>query len=255
MKLSSDSTTRTVLRMIGEEELIRIDEYVDDLLTKDYISFSNENDVFKYFNELLNQVSQEDCKYLRYYTGIDYNQINSLLRGYWDYEKSGILTNEKKQEYLNLANKIKEIIDSINNVSLLDNFKTYRGINISSLRRYGVNNINDVLNLKGQYLYDKAFTSTSLIRNNSFFNKELEYHSPCNVEIEYLFPKENVEGFPLITNDTSYSNIQSEFLINSGSLVKVVDVQIIDNNAYMKVVYIPHKIWDNSKVISNCKSK
>ena len=45
----------------------------------------------------------------------------------------------------------------------------------------------------------------------------------------------------------SYSKNQSEFLINSGTLTRIVDVMINDDGkVYMTAVIIPKKVWDKS---------
>lgn len=57
---------------------------------------------------------------------------------------------------------------------------------------------------------------------------------------------EATDGIPLIDNNLSYSNSQSEFLLNNDSLSKIIDVNIVDGKAYIKMAYIPKKIWDLS---------
>ena len=101
-------------------------------------------------------------------------------------------------------------------------------------------------NLENKYYYESGFTSTSLVRDKSFFNRELEYHEFCNIEIEYLIPGESNDGIPLINDDLSYSKVQSEYLINKGSLSKIIDVKVKPDGklAHMKAVLIPEKMWN-----------
>lgn len=102
-----------------------------------------------------------------------------------------------------------------------------------------------------------GFTSTSLIRDKSFFDRDLEYHEKCDVEIEFLIPKECNEGIPLINKDLSFSSEEeSEFLLDSHSLSKIIDVKISEDKkkAYLKGVFIPKKIYDKAYREENNKS-
>ena len=239
----------TIMRFIGNDELKSIESFIDNMKKRDYVTFENEEQINSYFDEYMSNYyrncSYYDIESLRYYTGISFNQINSLLRGFWNYETNGLLTDEKRKEYMGIANDLSNALSKLPD-SLPSNIKVYRGVNISSFKDYGISNINDLKNMVGQYFYDGGFTSASLLRNKSFFDRDLEWHDPCNIEIEYLIPYECSDGIALISDDLSYSKSQAEFLINKSSLSKIIDVSISEDGtkAYLKAAFIPRKIWD-----------
>ena len=82
--------------------------------------------------------------------------------------------------------------------------------------------------------------------NISFFDREFDYHNDCNIEIEYIIPQECSDGIPVINENMSYSVSQCEFVINSDSLSRIVDVRVDKeaNKAYIKVILIPTKVWN-----------
>ena len=197
-----------------------------------------------YLETLYRNNNYSELEKLRYYTGYSFRDINALLRGKWNYEVNGLLTEEKRKEYMKLSEDIRKLI--LNSPKLLASIKTYRGASLSQFYSCGVTKLEDLINLKGQYLYDEAFTSTSLMRNTSFFNRDLEYHEQCPIEIEYLIPEGSNDGVPLITEDLSYSSVQNEYLINSSNFSKILDVVISEDKkrAYMKVLLVPEKVYN-----------
>ena len=248
MKRSNDRITNMVLNYIGEETLNNIDSFSDNLKNQPHINFSKYEELNNFFgNGVYDNISNQEIDSIRYYTGISYREINAVLRDNWTYETNGLLTEEKKHEYLELANEIGNSIEKV--APLPGNIATYRGVDLSSFKRYGVNTLEDLLNLKGEYFYEQAFTSTSLIRSASFFDRDLEWHSRCNIEIKYIIPAYSTEGVPLLDTNTSYSSNQSEYLINKSSLSKIVDVQLSEDRtkAYVTMALIPQKVWDKQK--------
>lgn len=254
MYQNKDIATKMILRFIGEDNITHIDEYVDEILNTESHRFESVEDIENFFKDYLDSInnilSEEDIDLLRYYTGIAYREINAILRNNWNYEVNGGLTDEKKQYYNKFARELKTALNK--SIQLPSNIITYRGTNLDSFKRLGIFSLQDLSKLKNNYIYESGFTSTSLLRNRSFFNKSLEWHQNCNIEIEYIIPKDTDDSMPLLTQDTSYSKIQTEFLINSGSLIKIIDVKVNldDNTAYLKAVYIPQNIW-NREYIQN----
>ena len=61
-----------------------------------------------------------------------------------------------------------------------------------------------------------------------------------------MIPCESNDGMPLIDDNLSYSKKQNEFLINKGSVSKIVDVRINSEKtkAYVKAILVPQKILD-----------
>lgn len=248
-----------ILKFIGKETMSNVELFINDVLLRNYITFTSEEEIDNLFNSymagFISNHSYDEIEKIRYYTGVDFNNINSILRGTWNYDKNGILTEEKKEESLRLADSLDNIMGTM--PTLPTNIKTYRGVSLASFKDYGISSLSELTKLIGQYYFESGFTSTSLLRNKSFFNRKLEWHDDCNIEIEYLIPEECNDGLPLITDDLSYSKVQSKFLINKDSLSKVIDVIVSEDEkmAYLKVVFIPKKIWDKSYVDEIVKSK
>ena len=237
-----------ILKFIGKDTITDVEKYIEEILSRKYIEFENEEEIKKFFINDLENIYENNpynsIEALRYYTGIAYREVNQILRNKWDYETSGNLTEEKKASVIKITNAINSVM--LNNKELNYNIKAFRGVSLSSFKDYGISSLEELINLKGQYYFESAFTSTSLLRDKSFFNRSLEWHENCNIEIEYLIPMEATDGIPLIDNNLSYSNSQSEFLLNNDSLSKIIDVNIVDGKAYIKMAYIPKKIWDLS---------
>ena len=237
-----------ILKYIGNEKLSEINVFASEVNKREFIEFSSLEEVkaffIDYLAEFYNNNSINDIDTIRAYTGIAFRRFNSVLRGTWNYDTNGLLTDDAKVEYLNLANKLSECIERSS--TLPTNIKTYRGVSLDSFKDYGISSLEDLKSLVNKYYYESGFTSTSLVRDKSFFNRELENHEFCNIEIEYLIPEEANDGIPLIDDNLSYSKVQNEYLINKGSLSKIIDVKISPDGklAYMKAVLIPQKMWN-----------
>ena len=237
-----------ILKYIGNEQLSEINAFASEVNKREFMEFSSLEEVRAFFIDYLadfyNNSSISDIDNIRAYTGIAFRHFNSLLRGTWNYDTNGLLTDDARVEYLNLANKLSECIERSS--TLPTNIKTYRGVSLERFKDYGITSLEDLNSLENKYYYDSGFTSTSLVRDKSFFNRELEYHEFCNIEIEYLIPEEANDGIPLIDDNLSYSKVQNEYLINKGSLSKIIDVEISPDGklAYIKAVLIPQKMWN-----------
>ena len=237
-----------ILKYIGNEQLSEINAFASEVNKREFMDFSSLEEVKAFFIDYLadfyNNNSISDIDNIRAYTGIAFRRFNSVLRGTWNYDTNGLLTDDAKVEYLNLANKLSECIERSS--TLPTNIKTYRGVSLERFKDYGITSLEDLNSLENKYYYDSGFTSTSLVKDKSFFNRELENHELCNIEIEYLIPEEANDGIPLIDDNLSYSKVQNEYLINKGSLSKIIDVKISPdgNLAYIKAVLIPQKMWN-----------
>lgn len=249
MLKSQNRIVNYILRMIGEDGINNIDQYVESAFNKQYAAFNSEEQLAifnEYISNFYSNNSASDIDHIRYYTGIAFRNINAVLRGNWNYDQNGKLTDEKKYEYLDLAQDLSKSLNNIK-INLPCDIKTYRGVSLGSFKDYNITSIDELKNMVGQYFYDSGFTSTSLLRDRSFFDRDLEWNEKCDIEIEYYISKECNDGLPLIRDELSYTKGQSEFLINKGSLTKIVDVKINnDGKAYIKAVLIPQKIWNMS---------
>lgn len=247
MERGVNSSTHYAMTYIGKRNLEEIEIYVKQVLNESCEVFESKEEVFDAFDNFLNNffeaTNYEEREVLKRYTGLDFRKVNSILRGIWDYEKNGALTEETKKDISEYARALRSVL--LKAPSLPFNMNVYRGLGIEAFYSYGISNLNDLICLKGKYMYEDGFTSTSLLKTNSFFTKPPEWGSKCNIEMECLVPASSEDGVALILEDISYSSNQLEFLINSSSLFKVIDV-IIDeknNSAKIKTILIPQKIW------------
>ena len=100
--------------------------------------------------------------------------------------------------------------------------------------------------MEGKYFYDSGFTSTSLVRKSSLYNTEAFQIGKRNIEIEYLIPEECRDGALLLDEFTSHYKAENEYIINSGSLIRIlsVDIDKENNTAFLRAILVPKKVWD-----------
>ena len=255
MGIGHSKTTDMVLRYISDEKKQEMEDFISEIFFEKFLEIKNNEQLKSVFKdnlyEFLNSVTQDELLDLRTYTGYNFKNINAILRNNWTYEENGLLTEEQKRKFLILSQKISEIIKKF--PKLPYNFITYRGTTLSSFSKYGISNINDLQSLKGNYMYEEGFTSTSVIEDTCYFNKQLETGLNYNIKLKYLVSDEYDEGVLLQNSDMSYSTNQNEYLINKGSLSKVVDVKIDNelNQAELTLVIVPRKKWDIVKENEN----
>ena len=246
---SQNRITNSVLRMIGEETMDNVEKYTDTVIDRSYKTFNSIEDVKSFFDGYLDNVysnsNLDDIENIRYYTGTSFKDINAVLRDNWNYEVNGLLTDDKKNEFLNISRNLSNSMNKVSN-ELPSDIKVYRGVTLASFKDYGINSISDLKSMVGQYFYERGFTSTSLLRESSAFNSNSNYWKDRNIEIEYLIPSEFSDGLPLITKDLCYTGVEHEFLINTGSLCKIVDVMVDEDKAYLTAVFIPKKVYDKT---------
>ena len=228
------NNVRKIFRFISDERKKLISEYVIDCMTKGYRNVEQ--------NEFINDnISYEDIEFLREYSGYNYKNINNALRGNWNYDDNGNI--ENRDRFLKDGRNLSEIIK--NNPSYVNkDFRVYRGVSIDYFRDYGIEKIEDLVKLQGQFILDKGFVSTSISEKDSFFKKNNELGVNYNVMITYLIPKEVDDGI-FLYGDMTYSSNQKEYLINSYNMAKVVSVNINDDEtANIVAIIIPKKIYD-----------
>lgn len=250
MAISRSKRINMILRLIGSNAINSIEEFIQKINSREFLAFVSENqleDNFKEYMRTFNSShSLQAIESIRYYTGYAFNDINSILRNTWSYEKNGLLTDQKRKEIMEIISAVEQVMSTL--PVLEKDIKVYRGVSLNCFKDYGINSIQDLINLKGEFYFESGFTSTSLLRDKSFFDRELDWHEKCNIEIEYLVSKECNDGLPLLSDELSYSKIQSEYLINKGSLFKIIDVSISEDQtkAYLKMILLPQKIWNLS---------
>lgn len=249
MEKGYNFTTGYILNdCIGSEKLAEVRNYVSKKMQEGFVSFGDQQSAYdafyNYINTIYENYSAEEKYTISRYSGLPFRRVNSVLRGTWDYEQNGLLTKEIEKESLALADGIREALIKAPKIPF--NVRAYRGVNINAFYGYQITSIEELHHLKGKFLYEQAFTSTTLLKENSFFYKQSEWGPTCNVEIECLIPEGSDDGLLLANSEFSVSPAQVEFVINSGSLFQVVDVVISEDKktAKMTVMLIPQRVWN-----------
>ena len=252
-KKGTSFSTRYILNNLGSENVQELSSYIEQVLKEEFVEFTSVEQINKTFLEIvrdyIDSLSLKELSDLRFYTGYEYRFINNTMRNKWNYEENGLLTTEKKEYYQQLGESIKKIIDKFPSLNI--NIKSYRGISIKAFYDYGITTISDLSLMQGQYIYEQGFTSTSLLRNNSYFRrKDLEWHDTCNIEIEYFIPSLCQDGAILLSDVLSYSKSQLEYILNCGSLSKIIKVEINEeqNTAKLSAILLPKSLWNQMQL-------
>ena len=248
MTIGESRITNMVLRMLGQEARMAIDDYLNMIMSRDFMVMTSISQVKNLFGEavdlFLSNTTESELMDLRSYTGYNYKNINALLRNNWKYEVNGVFDQDKSNELNALSYSLSQILNKF--VMPKIDFVTFRGATLTSFSSYGVSNIQQLKSLEGKFLYEQGFTSTSILKDSSYINKDLGNGKKYNVGVRYLIPSESNDGALLITDEMSYSTNQNEFLLDKGSLCKVIDVKIDENtdSAIITVILIPKKVYD-----------
>lgn len=242
MKYKQDHNTRFAIDYIGSN-LDNIDTYLTLTAGEPTTVFKNNEQINAYFKSYSPDMTYSEAETIMSYTNRLYGRINSLKRGFWNYEALGRLTPEDKAYYLKYADDMERIINKV--TPLPSNISTYRGTDLKNFHRFGISSLEDLASLLNQYIYDDSFVSTSLLANQSFFKENKAAYNGNNIQIEYLIPKDSQDGLfvPL-----SFYDVEREYLINCGNLAKVIDVKIDyeKEEAYIKMILVPKKVWDRN---------
>lgn len=244
-------TTKILLRLLSDEKIKEMDSFVNASSNRIFYEIENELQLTQLFKDsvdnFIKRLTFDDLITIRSYTGYQFKNINAVLRNNWSYQECGLLTDEIKNKYQILAQKIECLLDKF--PSLETDVTTYRGVELNSFKKFDVNSLKELEFLKGKYMYEEGFISTSVIKSNSYFNKKFENNKNYNVEIKYLISKESKDGALLIDDNLSFSKGQTEYLINKGSLVKILDVKINieSNEAHLIALLIPKRLWNCNK--------
>ena len=240
---SKDIDTNSLLFFI-RRDLDKLEAYIKSMLSREYRKFNTRGEIDNYFDdyykELYSSLTDKEMSDIRYYTGYSFKNINAVYRHNWNYDVNGHISHKK--EYEIISEDIEKAFCKVPKIP--GNIIAYRGVDLLPFRSYGINSIEDLINMKGQYMYEAGLTSTSLLKETSFYDCELESQKVYNILLEYYIPEECSDAIPLLNDDLSYSNCQNELLICPSTLTKVLDVEIIGDKAILKVAYIPVNIWE-----------
>lgn len=242
MEKGYSKITNTVLKLISEEDKNKIDNYLEEIIKEPVEDILDVNLFSNYINHFSKDLSNDDLITLRHYTGYDYKNINNYLRRIWNYEDNGEYSEEVGEKYTNISLEISDLIKRFPSPDF--NFYVYRGVNLNAFKQYNINSLDELSNMTNKYMYELGFTSTSLKEESSYFKEK-----NCDIEIRYLIPKDSKDGISLINDNLSYSTNQNEYLLDKGTLSKIIQVEVDENNnkAYLYSVLIPKYLYDYEK--------
>lgn len=240
MEKGQSIISQLVLKTIEDNQ----DEIDDLVLENKQIEIKNipKDKINTYFKKGFNKLklSKTDYLILRNYTGFNFKGINGLLRNKWNTKFNGQLNEEKEYRFRSNADNISYLIKKFPKNKKA--FKVYRGVTIDAFKDYGIDKIKDLVYLKDNYIFEQGFTSTSLIRDTSYFDKEID-GKLYNIELEIIVPKDSQDGMPLTGYELSFSPGQNEYVFDRESLTKIIDVEIKKDYAYLKGILIPKKLY------------
>lgn len=241
MKKGQSVLSQLVLKKIEDKQ-----EEIDLLIEENKnieIKTIPKDKINNYFKKGFNKIklSKTDYLILRNYTGFNFKGINGLLRNKWNSKFNGQLNEEKKYRFRSNADNISYLIKKFPKNRKA--FKVYRGVTIDAFKDYGIEKIKDLKYLKDHYIYEPGFTSTSLLRDTSYFDKEVD-GKLYNIEMEIIVPKDSQDGMPLTGYELSFSPGQNEYVFDRESLTKIIDVKIKNDYAYLKGILIPKKMYE-----------
>lgn len=253
-RTSKDSMTGFYLR--GIESMGKAGEVVDyinaqlDAEPKRYDSadeFLADNP--DYLEQADDSISSEQKGALRDYSSYNFAWINTVERGFWDYEKLGRKTPEKVAECKATADKIDQAICAA--PAPAENFETVRGTDLSGFSQYGIHSIAELAQMEGQMMVERSFTSTALKKENSFTDHDSTlWIGSGNVEVHYHIPGGYKTSVAMLDHSLSYSPGQTEVLINRGMVSYVSKVEIAEDgqHATLDVIVVPFEIYDPARI-------
>ena len=248
---SPDSTCKFYLRQIKRSNrLPDLQEYLGEALANQPKTYSSVEEYLvdnpNYNQEINARLSQEEKDSILQYSGYKYAWINSVERGFWDYEKLGRKTFEAEAEIKNTADAIDAAI--IKSPTPNQSFITFRGTNLDGFRNYGINNLSDLAKMKGQFMLERGFTSTSMLSEQSFVGNDYNdnpLRDKTNIEIRYQIPPQSRDTIALTDQSLSYSPKQAEVLINRNSLSYISNVsQGEDGHYILNAILVPHAVYE-----------
>ncbi len=238
--IEQSGETEYVLNFINEKMNTAPDNYesMDDFLA------ANPG----YEEKLSSILSPEEKQSLINYSGSGFVWINSVARGFWDYDKMGKKTPELEES---IKNDTRNIISAIDKAPAPEkDFMTYRGTNLDEFRNFGIENLSDLNKMKGQFMLEQGFTSSAIVRERGFADREESslWVGSSNIEIRFHIPAGAKDVITLSSKETSYAPAQTEVLMAPDSLLYISDVNFdSENHAIINALFVPENVWDKNK--------
>lgn len=238
VEVRTSKDVRKIMRFMDDEDKENINHFYSTCLERYYSEFADpemalmSTDMGSYSNDMVDVLTN--------YSGYNYRRINAAAMGIWDYDKHG--SGNERERFYTIAQDLEEAIN--NNQKSMGNIKVFRGVPLSYFSNYGISSLEELDSLKGGFLFDKRFISTSLVEEKCYYKMKNDLGLNYNVKIEYLLPEEFTDGVSI--GHASYSPGQCEYLINSWNLARVVDVKREDEGAIVTAMMIPKKVYDKA---------
>ena len=247
---SANSTCRFYLQEIERlGRLSKVAHFIDEKLLEDPKIYASVEDFISdnpdYAESLDDTLSQDQKTAIKEYSGFRFAWINSVMRGFWDYDKMGKKTPELEAEIRTTAHDIDAAI-SIAPAPKSD-FITFRGTNIDAFRNYDIQNLADLKALEGQFYLEEGFTSTAIVRDKSFVERAASdlWIKQSNIEVRYHIPAESHDSLALLSHELSYNPEQTEVLLNRHTLSYISEVSIAENShATIDALLSPRELYE-----------
>lgn len=161
----------------------------------DFENFIGMDNLFNFENS----ISINEAKSIEFYSHTGDRQINNMLR-------NEIINENMKDDIQNLDNVISRF-DIPGDISL------YRGSNLDFLyKKFNTNKLGEIL---GKFYIDKGYTSTSIILDNAFLNKDAVF--------EIKLPGGKGRGAFISSFSRHFDEL--EFLLKRNTKFKIVDIR------------------------------
>ena len=251
---SKDSMTSFYLRAIKREgKAEAVVDFINQQLEAEPKRYDSADEFLadnpNYLEQAGGSIPSEQKAALRDYSSYNFAWINTVERGFWDYEKLGRKTPEKEAECRATADKIDQAIFAA--PAPAEDFETVRGTDLSGFAQFGVHNIAELAQMEGQVMVERSFTSTALKKENSFVNHgSTLWIGSGNVEMHYHLPAGYRTSIALLNHELSYSPGETEVLINRATMSYISKVEIDESgqHATMDVIVIPAEIYDPARL-------
>lgn len=247
---SKDRATNFYINEIRRRgNMEKVARFIDDKEKIDFKIHNSPEDFLadnpEYQSDIGTNLSADDKNSLREYTGFRFSWINSAARGIWDYEKLG---KETPEAIAKVNTKISSLRQAISKAPAPnEDFLTFRGTNLDSFKKYGVQTLSDLEAMKGQFYLEKGFTSTALVREKSFADRDVSdlWIEKSDIELRFHISAGASDIVALLSSELSYYPDQTEVLINKNSLSYVQDVSFEQNgHAVVDLMFIPPEVYN-----------
>lgn len=201
-----------------------------------------------YLQQTREKLSDDQKQALRNYSSYNFAWINSVERGFWDYDKLGRKTPEKEAQIRETSRNVDRAICAA--PAPQEDFVTYRGTDLSGFGNFGVHSLEDLAALEGQMMVERGYTSTAIDRSHSFVEEEgTLWLGQSNIEMRYRIPGGKKTCVAMLDETLSHSPQQTEVLLNRGMMSYISKVEYDKpGHATIDAVVVPFELYDPARV-------